>query len=104
MRIEEYKRPTFEVTVDEPEGALRLNREASLSGEVRYYFGLPVVTGSVVWRVEREPVYPRWWYWWYGAPSAQSEIVAAGKTSLDAEGRFRVSLSPAPTSARRARG
>ncbi|MGB5878522.1 MAG: alpha-2-macroglobulin family protein [Thermoanaerobaculia bacterium] len=94
LRIEEYKRPTFEVTVTEPEGALRLNREASLAGEVRYYFGLPVVTGSVGWRVEREPVYPRWWYWWYGAPTVQSEIVAAGTTALDEEGRFRVSFVP----------
>ncbi|MEE9562184.1 MAG: MG2 domain-containing protein, partial [Thermoanaerobaculia bacterium] len=94
VRIEEYKRPTFEVTVSKPEGALRLNREASLSGEVRYYFGLPVVTGSVSWRVEREPIYPRWWYWWYGTPTVQSEIVAAGTTELDAEGRFRVSFVP----------
>ncbi|MCK5376093.1 MAG: hypothetical protein KAJ97_03360, partial [Acidobacteria bacterium] len=47
LRIEEYKRPTFEVTVSDPETPLRLNREAALSGEVRYYFGLPVVSGSV---------------------------------------------------------
>ena len=38
---------------------------------------LPVVTGSVVWRVEREPVYPRWWFWWFGSPTVESEIVAA---------------------------
>jgi hypothetical protein len=94
VRIEEYKRPTFEVTVSEPEETLRLNREASLSGEVRYYFGLPVVTGSVVWRVEREPVYPRWWYWWFGDQSVESEIVAAGTTTLDADGKFQVSFVP----------
>ncbi|TNF83728.1 MAG: hypothetical protein EP299_00935 [Acidobacteria bacterium] len=95
VQIEEYKRPTFEVTVSEPEGVLRLNREAILSGEVRYYFGLPVVTGSVAWRVEREPVYPRWWYWWYGSPTVESEIVAAGTTTLDADGKFELSFVPA---------
>ena len=42
--MEEYKRPTFEVEVADPEAPLRLNREAVLSGDVRYYFGLPVVT------------------------------------------------------------
>ena len=34
-----------------------------LVGTARYYFGLPVVTGQVNWRVTREPVYPRWWWW-----------------------------------------
>ena len=78
----------------DPKAPLRLNREASLSGDVRYYFGLPVVTGSVNWRVTREPVYPRWWYWWYPSAPAQSQVVAAGETSLDDEGRFQLSFVP----------
>ncbi|MFH1177314.1 MAG: MG2 domain-containing protein, partial [Acidobacteriota bacterium] len=40
VRVEEYKRPTFEVSVKDPEGALRLNRPATFVGEARYYFGL----------------------------------------------------------------
>jgi len=94
LRVEEYKRPTFEVTVADPGAPLRLNREAELSGDVKYYFGLPVVTGEVDWRVTREPVYPRWWSWWYPAPSAQSQVVAAGETSLDDEGRFSLRFVP----------
>jgi hypothetical protein len=94
LRVEEYKRPTFEVEVADPETPLRLNREAALSGDVRYYFGLPVVTGSVKWRVTREPVYPRWWYWWYPSPSTQAQVVAAGETSLDDEGRFHLEFTP----------
>jgi hypothetical protein len=94
LRVEEYKRPTFEVEVADPEVPLRLNREAALSGDVRYYFGLPVVTGSVKWRVTREPVYPRWWYWWYPSPSTQAQVVAAGETSLDEDGRFHLDFIP----------
>jgi uncharacterized protein YfaS (alpha-2-macroglobulin family) len=94
IRVEEYKRPTFEVEIAEPTESLRLNREAALSGNVRYYFGLPVVTGSVKWRVTREPVFPRWWYWWYPPPSTQSQVVAAGETSLDEDGRFDLSFVP----------
>jgi uncharacterized protein YfaS (alpha-2-macroglobulin family) len=94
VRVEEYKRPTFEVEIADPTEPLRLNREAALSGEVRYYFGLPVVTGSVKWRVTREPVYPCWWYWWYPSPSTQSQVVAAGKTTLDEGGRFDLSFVP----------
>jgi len=94
LRVEEYKRPTFEVEVADPETPLRLNREAALSGDVRYYFGLPVVTGSVKWRVTREPVYPRWWYWWYPSPATQAQVVAAGETGLDDEGRFHLRFTP----------
>jgi len=94
LRVEEYKRPTFEVEVADPEAPLRLNREAALSGDVRYYFGLPVVTGSVEWRVTREPVYPRWWYWWYPSPSTRAQVVAAGETTLDDEGRFHLGFTP----------
>ncbi len=94
VKVEEYKRPTFEVTVSDPETALRLNRPATLTGEVRYYFGLPVVSGEVVWRVVREPVYPRWgWHFWAPTRGA-TETIAAGETELGADGRFRVSFTP----------
>ncbi len=94
IRVEEYKRPTFEVEIAEPEAPLRLNRHAELSGDVRYYFGLPVVTGAVDWQVTREPVFPRWWYWWYPSASTQSQVVAAGETGLDEEGRFTIAFTP----------
>jgi uncharacterized protein YfaS (alpha-2-macroglobulin family) len=94
IRVEEYKRPTFEVEIADPKVPLRLNREAVLDGDVRYYFGLPVVTGSVMWRVTREPVYPRWWSWWYPSASNQTQVVAAGETGLDEEGRFHLVFTP----------
>jgi alpha-2-macroglobulin len=61
VRVEEYKRPTFEASLKDPDSALRLNRPAVVQGEARYYFGLPLTTGMVKWRVTREPVYPWWW-------------------------------------------
>ena len=94
--VEEYKRPTFEVELSEPEAALRLNREATLGGSVRYYFGLPVVDGEVRWRVTRVPVYPRWWSWWYPSPpDGREQTVASGTTSLEAEGEFSFTFLPA---------
>jgi len=97
IQVEEYKRPTFEVTIDDPDSPLRLNREAVLSGEARYYFGLPVAEGKITWRVTREPVYPRWWWW--PRPSSQPEVIAAGETSLDASGKFNVHFTPAANEA-----
>ena len=94
LRVEEYKRPTFEVSLNDPPEALRLNRPAALTGDVRYYFGLPVVTGDVRWRVTREPVYPYWWGWWYPSASTESQLVATGESGLDEEGLFEIDFTP----------
>ncbi len=37
--VEEYRRPTFEVSFQDPAEPLRLNRPARFTGEARYYFG-----------------------------------------------------------------
>ncbi|HEY0782587.1 MAG TPA: MG2 domain-containing protein, partial [Thermoanaerobaculia bacterium] len=96
VEVEEYKRPTFEVKLREPETALRLNRPATLAGEARYYFGLPVAHGTVKWRVTREPVYPFWWGWWRGGrATTQGQTVAAGTVQLPADGTYKVTFTPA---------
>jgi len=92
LRVEEYKRPTFEVELEDPLEALRLNRSADLSGRADYLFGLPLAGGEVSWRVEREPVYPD--YWWGWRPQSAGEIVASGETVVDGEGGFRFSFVP----------
>ncbi|MDH3743987.1 MAG: MG2 domain-containing protein [Acidobacteriota bacterium] len=92
--VEEYKRPTFEVEIKEPSEPLRLNRPAEVAGSARYYFGLPVVEGSVAWRVSREPVYPPWWGWYYGGGNTRAATVASGVAPLDADGVFRLMFTP----------
>jgi uncharacterized protein YfaS (alpha-2-macroglobulin family) len=96
VRIEEYKRPTFEVTWKEPAEPLRLNRPAKLSGEARYYFGLPVASGSVRWRVTRTPRFFWWSPWWgRGNPAARAQTVASGVSPLKPDGSFEVAFTPA---------
>jgi hypothetical protein len=92
VRVEEYKRPTFEVAWNDPEQPLQLNREARVAGSARYYFGLPVRQGAVRWRVYREPVIP--FGWWWPAPSQIRRQIASGEAALDAEGRFEAVFTP----------
>jgi uncharacterized protein YfaS (alpha-2-macroglobulin family) len=94
VRVEEYKRPTFEVALLDPEQEMRLNRPATLRGDVRYYFGLPVTTGKVSWRVTRQAVQPWWWWYWGGSFDAATRVVAAGDASLGPDGRFTLSFTP----------
>ncbi len=94
VRVEEYKRPTFEVSFKDEKAPMRLNRPATLVGEARYYFGLPVTSGKVRWRVSRETVYPYWWHWFWGGPREQSQIVATGTAALADDGTFRITFTP----------
>jgi hypothetical protein len=95
VQVEEYKRPTFEVKWKDPETALRLNRPAELSGTARYYFGLPVSSGKVAWRVTRSPEYPWWWGYFRGGTRAGEQVIAQGKSDLSADGTFRIRFTPA---------
>lgn len=94
VTVEEYKRPTFEVTVKAPSEPMRMNRAATVTGEARYYFGLPVVNGEVKWRVTREPVYPWWWYWYGGGGSSGTRTIAAGVAALREDGTFQATFTP----------
>ena len=93
VRVEEYKRPTFEVSVKDPDKPLRLNRPAALKGEARYYFGLPVASGTAVWQVKRESVYPRWW-WWEPPAGGGAQVVAGGRVPLREDGTVEVMFTP----------
>ncbi len=96
IRVEEYKRPTFEVKLDKPKEALRLNDIAKITGQAMYYFGLPVTAGKINYRVTRAPIWP-WWYWWFYPRQDESRYtyeIAAGQTTLDAEGKFTVPFTP----------
>jgi alpha-2-macroglobulin len=93
LRVEEYKRPTFEVAVKPPETAAALNYPVTVKGQADYYFGMPVSEGTVTWRVVRKPQWPSWWFWWRPMPDHSVQI-AAGETTLGLDGGFDMSFLP----------
>jgi alpha-2-macroglobulin len=96
VRIEEYKRPTFEARMMDPEEPLRLNKPALIKGEVKYYFGLPVSSGKVKWIVRRAPVFPWWWgyYSWGNTSYNVSHVIAGGDATLNADGTYSFTFAP----------
>ena len=94
LRVEEYKRPTFEASFKEGGPPARLNAPVRLTGEARYYFGLPVTSGNAKWRVERTPVYPWYWWSWRPMPVSRPQVVASGVAALKEDGTFIVDFTP----------
>jgi len=71
FRVEEYKKPEFEVTVDAPEKPVMLGEKITAKIKAKYYFGAPVAEGTVKYKVERSAHNARWyparpWDWFYG--------------------------------------
>lgn len=91
LRVEEYKRPTFEAVLDDPATPLRLDAPAKLAGRAGYYFGLPVTRGQVRWRVVRTPSYP---WRWRGSFQPSDRTVATGTSPLGAGGTFEIDFMP----------
>ena len=97
VRVEEYKRPTFEVAA----GRTRRRRCGSTSrrrspGEARYYFGLPVTTGQrALARHARAglPVVVVGLALARGR-RADAQVIAQGKAALAADGTFRIRFTP----------
>ena len=95
VQVEEYKRPTFEVKWEDPKAPLRLNQRATISGSARYYFGLPVTSGTVRWQVMREPQFPWWWWRWGPRTGGETQVVAQGTSALKEDGTFEAEFLPA---------
>ncbi|MCJ7611792.1 MAG: MG2 domain-containing protein, partial [Candidatus Aminicenantes bacterium] len=96
VRVEEYKRPKFQVKLDVPDQEFRLNDTVSIPGEAMAYTGAPVDGASVKFRVLREVRYPWWWSYWYGKSSEGSQEIAHGTLRTDEAGKFKVEFQAKP--------
>ncbi len=71
FRVEEYKKPEFEVTVKAPTRPVMLGERISATINARYYFGAPLTKAKVKYKVMRSSYSNTWypigrWDWFYG--------------------------------------
>lgn len=71
FRVEEYKKPEFEVTVEAPQDPVQLGEKIVATIQSKYYFGAPVVKAKVKYKIERTSHAAAWyppgrWDWFYG--------------------------------------
>lgn len=77
FRVEEYRKPEFEVQVAAPDKPVMLGEKIKVGIKARYYFGAPVTQARVHYKVERTQQDSRWFpvaawdwlyspgYWWF---------------------------------------
>jgi uncharacterized protein YfaS (alpha-2-macroglobulin family) len=97
VRVEEYKRPRFEVTLDAPKTAAKLNEKASLTGHAMSYTGAAIDGAQVKFRVVRQVRMPIWWGWWRMPwPQNESQEIAHGSATTATDGSFKIEFTAAP--------
>ena len=98
FNVEEYKRPKFQVTLEAPKTAPKLNDKASVTGKATAYTGAAIDGAKLRWRVVRQVQYPVWWYWysWGRTPNTASQELAHGTATTAADGSFTVEFVAKP--------
>ena len=97
FRVEEYKRPTFEVNFEPYKDDYQEGDTVTVKATAKSYAGVPVQEAKVKYRVVRRMAY--WWisYWRYwnggyiGTGSEDVEITT-GETITETDGTFKVDL------------
>lgn len=93
FRVEEYKRPTFEVEMEQPEKTFKLGETVEIGGVATALAGFAVDGATVRYRVERSANFP--FYFWR-APYSNEQEIAQGEVQTDAEGKFRFTFVAEP--------
>ncbi len=96
LRIEEYKRPKFEVKLGAPKQAAKLNERVQIPGEAVSYTGAPIDGAAVNYRVVRETRMPWWWGFGRGARMGRSQEIAHGTARTGTDGSFVIEFTALP--------
>jgi Large extracellular alpha-helical protein len=83
--VEEYKRPQFEVIIDELDKTYALGDEVQVSGRAQAYAGFKIDNATVKYTVTYRP-YRKFYY------SSKEVFVSQGETVTDANGKFNLSF------------
>ena len=96
FRVEEYKRPKFEVKFEPLTASYRLDEEITLTAKAGTYAGSAVSGAKASYRVVRQAYYPLWRWWWGPRPQSASQEIAQGETLTQEDGSFTLSFTALP--------
>ena len=95
IRVEEYKRPKFEVSFKPVKGSYKLGESISVKGKAAAYAGSTISDAKVQYRVVRQAHFPYWWSWRNSPNSADMEVTH-GETQTGNDGLFTVNFTAIP--------
>jgi hypothetical protein len=99
FRVEEYKRPKFEVEFKPLIGSFKVDEKVIVSGLAKAYAGSSIDGAKVSYRVLRQTTFPfwRWWAWgWWNPFNQEKQEIKFGETETDENGEFSIEFDAIP--------
>lgn len=93
FRVEEYKRPKFEVTFDPVKGSYKLGEMITVKGKAMAYAGSSVSDAKASYRVVRRVNFPYFWGNWYYRPRSAEMEITNGETITNSDGSFAITFN-----------
>ena len=88
VRVEEYKRPRFEVTLDSLLDSPRLGDVIKRKGKALFYSGLALQEAQVKFQVKRRELIPYCYRWYPGIFNTSDVTVAQGESKTNELGEY----------------
>ncbi len=92
FKVEEYKRPKFEVTFDPKKESYQINQNVKVNGTAKAFAGSSISDAKVTYTVTRYVSYFRHYY-----GREENEVLVSGETKTDAAGKFVIDFKAVPT-------
>ena len=98
FRVEEYKRPKFEVTALPVKEAYKLDDSITVKGQAKAYAGNNIDGAKVTYRVVRKVQFPYWkWHWgWYIPYNQEEQQMTFGETTTNEKGEYSITFKAQP--------
>lgn len=91
VQVEEYKRPTFEITLDPVKGDYSYGQEIMVSGTAKTYSGVAMSNQKITYEIKKRNI--RYLYFPWYPRNNDSENVIIGEVQTDGEGRFQIPVT-----------
>ncbi|MCC8146065.1 MAG: hypothetical protein LIO93_06445 [Bacteroidales bacterium] len=87
IRVEEYKRPTFDIKFDENDKTYNLGDSIHVTGSTKTFSGVNLQEIPVKYKITRKN------HWLYRGPFYSSVQIAQGEVQTDTNGNFKISFT-----------
>ncbi|WP_281231826.1 carboxypeptidase-like regulatory domain-containing protein [Flavobacterium gelatinilyticum] len=92
FKVEEYKRPKFEVVFDAKKGNYQINQSVKIKGSAKAFAGSSISNAKVTYSITRFTNYSRRFYAY-----EERETIAEGETTTDSSGKFTIDFTALPS-------
>ncbi len=90
FRVEEYKRPKFEVTFEPVKGEYKYGQTLELRGKAMTFSGIPLSNANVNYEIKKKNI--RWMYFWWYPRGNDNENSILGTVKTNEKGEFTIKV------------